>query len=70
MSSVSPCASKEATKIGGSTPALMTQWISPQSQYNGYDLRIILRLFVDSHCVIRGVGFLRMTVKRVLGGAR
>ena len=69
MSSVSPCASKEATKIGGSIPALMNQWISPQSQSNGYDLRI-LRLFVDSHCVIRSVGFLRMTVKRVLGGAR
>ena len=55
MSSVSPCASKEATKFG-STPALMTQWISPQSWSKVYDLRIILVLFVESHCVIEVSG--------------
>ena len=58
MSSVSPCASKEATKMGGggSTPALITQWNSPQSRSKVYDLRIILVLFVDSHCVVEASG--------------
>ena len=42
--------------MGGSTPALMTQWISPQSRSKVYDLRIILVLFVDSHCVIEVSG--------------
>ena len=51
-SSVSPCASKEATEIRGIDSCANDSVDFTQSWSKVYDLRIILVLFVDSHCVI------------------